>query len=757
MPETNTTPGASRGPAPSGPGARAGWRRSLALLVLGFAVLLGLHTQGTFIRLEWSGFALALLGSAAACVALWMRSGRPRPGSPARHAPLLALFALTVVCLFSSVTRHKWFYFLGWAPPPSGLLRSSGLMIFTALAIALTPLFLARPMRRPWMVTLLVLVGSQALCVAGLWAGTGGSALYRIDHPSFMLRLWEFTRHFPQLVNYMPQWNAGVLHEASVLTGVAGPGLVLWPLLRFFPVHDVYTPAWALLFLVIAPWIGVASVRAIGGDRTAAFAGGVLALGVSQHFFLWALHYGTLGASFASVMAMPVCALGFRIVWMDGARVGTCLALVASGFLLLMWPPCGLVAVAAALATLASADRWTWRNVGILALCAAGILALFSPWIVAILAEGQAEMGLVTKAAAPSGAPGAAGLAMARLQSGARHLAAHAQEFHPLLIFFGVLGVAGGVSRPLRRWYLPILILLVLVTGWSREFMPRSQLSRISIPLCFCAVPPAALFLGRLLRLRDRRMAFARAAVVALLVCTGLNVAALCRNRGRARYAVLPPYMEQLVGWIRAHTPPDARVLFAGECVHGYGGGNVAYLPVLTGRAMMAGDYYGFAPELVEYEYPPRPFRESFDGLLTFLDAYNVSHILTYHDEWKAFLRERPEAFAEEASFENVTVFSRSARPGLFRKGSGRIAADVNRLDVTLDDPQAVAVLAYNWIDGLQAPSPVELFPFTLTEGIVLIGVRPHGQTRFTIRFEPGLTRRAWQNLTGEKASARAD
>jgi hypothetical protein len=722
--------------------------RSLILLVLGAAVLLGLHAGGRLIRTGWYGFALALLGSAAVCMAVWIRSGRPRAIGWARHAPLLMLFALTVVCLFSSVTRHKWFYFLGWSPPSAGLLHPSGLTVFTVLTVALTPLFLLRAMRRPWIVTLLVLVGSQVLCVAALWAGTGGGgALYRTDHPSFMLRLWEFTRQFPQLVNYLPLWNAGVLHEASVLTGVGGPGLVLWPLLRFFPVHEVYTAAWALLFLVLTPWIGVASVRAIGGDRTAAFAGGVLALGVSQHFFLWALHYGTLGASFASVMAMPVCALGFRVVWLDRVRVGTGIALVLSGFLLLMWPPCGLVAGAVALATLASADRWTWRKVGFLALCAAAIVALFGPWIVAILAEGQSEIGHVTTVAGPSGSSGAAGFAMDRVWSGARHLAAHAQEFHPLLIFLGILGVAGGLSRPLRRWYLPILVLLALVTGWSREFMPRSQLSRIAIPLCFCAAPPAALFLGRLLRLRDRRMAFARAAVVALLACTGWNVASICGNRGLAQYTVMPEYMRELVEWIRARTPADARVLFAGKCVHGYGSGNVAYLPLLTGRAMMASDYYGFAPELVEYAYPPRPFRDSHEGMRTFLDAYNVSHVLTYHDNWKAFFRERPDSYVEEASFERITVFSRRAHPGWFRKGGGRIAVEVNRLEVALDDPQAEAVLAYNWIDGLRAPPPVELFPYTLTEGIVLIGIRPHGQREVTIRFRPELARRAWENL----------
>ena len=49
--------------------------------------------------------------------------------------------------------------------------------------------------------------------------------------------------------------------------------------------------------------------------------------------------------------------------------------------------------------------------------------------------------------------------------------------------------------------------------------------------------------------------------------------------------------------------------LFAGETVHGYGGGHVAVLAYLTGRQMMACDYYAFSPDLVEYNYPPREWR----------------------------------------------------------------------------------------------------------------------------------------------------
>ena len=74
---------------------------------------------------------------------------------------------------------------------------------------------------------MLVFVGSQVACFHGLLSTTGGEALYRTDHPSFMFRLFEFTRTFPQLVNYNPYWNGGTEHFVGVTSGIAGPGRVV--------------------------------------------------------------------------------------------------------------------------------------------------------------------------------------------------------------------------------------------------------------------------------------------------------------------------------------------------------------------------------------------------------------------------------------------------------------------------------------------------------------------------------------------------
>jgi hypothetical protein len=720
--------------------------------VLGFGLLAALHTSGTLIRVAWLPI-LVWLAAPGVLAWWWGRAQNRHRAGMRRVGPLVALAGVCLLALVSSVALHRWFYFIGWAPDPRNLL-ASGLVRFALLTVLLVPFYAWGP-RRAWVLPLLVLVGSQVWCVTALLERTQGVALYRTDHPSFMFRLWEFTRTFPHLANYLPHWNAGVLHTASLTSGTPAPGLVLFPLFRFFPVHEVYTYAWATLFLGIVPWLGVGAVRAMGGDRTAAFIGGMLALGISQHFFLWALHYGTIGATFASAMTMPMCALSFRVVHQGRMGWGVAAALVLSALLMLVWAPLGAVAVAVVLSTLLAADRWTWRRVGFLVACGGAVAVLYSPWLLTMANEAATSVAFITaptgQGVAPAeGAPGPlarfVGVLLADggapIWRGFELLRAHAREVHPLLLFFGLVPLVLGLNRSLTRWFLPIVAMLTAITGWALEFMPNSQLSRMAIPLCFVCVPPAAFFLGRLVRADDRRLALVRAGVVALLAMGGLSVVTICANRSRAPYATMGTPVPELVAWLRANTSAEGRILFAGPCVHGFGRGNVAYLPLLTEREMMAVDYYGFPPKMVVYEYPPRAFCQTPELLETFFDSYNVSHLITYHENWKQVFRASPDRYRECTNLGAIAIFERPSHPGFFHQNSGRVHADLNRLEVELDDPNAPAVIAYNWVEGLQAPAPVVVRPHVVTNGLSLIEIEPHGVRSFVLTFKRSLLTR---------------
>ena len=715
------------------------WRTIVSALA-GLALVLGLHTKGQWLMAAWLPLLLFLAVPAAL---VWARPGPDgvRVGPlPPRYRPLLALSGVTLLLLFSSATRHKWFFLLGWAPETARFTRT-GLGRFLLLSVLFLP-WCARRGRRHATIPWLLLMAAQAGCAVALWRGTGGGApLWRDDHPSFIFRLYEYARIFPRLQSYNPYWNGGGPHAVGVTSGVAGPFLLAAPLWLVWPVHEAYTAAVAWIFIFAVPWIIAASVRAMGGDRSAAAIAGLLSLGVSQHFFLWMLHFGTIGATLSAAMLPAVAALSYRAVHLRRIGWGVGAALVAVSLFLIFWPPGAIFGLGLAIALLWSFRRWSWRLWRFLGMCGAALALVWAPWLIALLGKGGGGTVDYVIGSSPGAMPTVGGILRAAT-AGASLLKYHVLEANPLLIVFGLVGTFAAAPGRVRRWFGPSLLLLSFLTGWGGWLFPRLQLGRTAIPLFFVAIPPSALLLGRVWRAADARMAPARAGALALLVLGAWNVAKIYAGRGLTPYSVYGEQVSALVEWIRTGTPSDARVLFAGRTVHAYGRGHVAYLPVLAEREMMACDYYHFPTDMVEYEYPPRPWRESAEGFLAFCEAYNIGAVVTYHDSWKEFFRAHADLFEETFSRDHLTGF-RLCRASIPLHGAqGRVRADFSRIEVELDEPTSEFVLPYNWCDGLSASDGVEIFPAPRGGGIVLIGVRPGERRTLIIRWQAPVWRR---------------
>lgn len=667
-------------------------------------------------------------------VILWLKTGRVREDNLNRLAPALILAVCAMIFVFSSSSRHLWFYFVHWLPNVKKPF-SSGSERFVLLTALLTPLFIVR-WRRPWIFLLAILLYAQFTSLNMLLIKTGGEALYRTDHPSFMFRLHEFSSTFPSLVNYNPFWNAGSLHYYSVTTGSAGPGLILMPWLKLEPVHEMYTYGLAFLFILLVPWITAGSVRLAGGDKTAAFAGGIFGMGVSQQYFLWMLHYGTIGAALTASMVVPSAAVLFRVVMLNRRSWQLGLGLVLSAFFLLLWPPGALMGAGFGLSFLLCFRRWTRRKWGFLVICGIVVLILYIPFISVLTHEGGNVVQYVLhKKDAEAAAKQAICVDWGMVARGGQHLIAHLQEFHPLLIFLGMIGVFASSRRSIRWWYGPAIVYLAFLAGWGRELKPNLQLSRMAIPLAFACVVPASMLVSRLLRTRDLRLAMLRAALVALLGVSGYSISLVYRNLSNAPYKIKDENVDGLVRAIQKYTPENARVMFAGKTVHAYGHGQIAYLPVLAGREMMACDYYNFPMDTVEYNYPPAPFRKPESNFDLFVNSYNVGTVLTYHEGWIKYFRERTNDFDEVWNWEYISMFKRKRDPQPLLKGQGTVKADFNRIAVHLNEPSEEVVLSYNWLDGLKARDPVEIYPHVVTNGIRLIGVRPHGEVDIAISY----------------------
>lgn len=648
------------------------------------------------------------------------------------------LFAALIAYLVSNASTDKWFYFLRWLRPGGDALPflKYGWALFCVLTAVGTLAFLPR-LRESWVGLLIlgILLYSVFLGARGLWGVTAGLPVYRDDHPSFMYRLWAFGQTFPRLVYYDPFWNGGRVMSYAVTSGTASIGSVLLPLWKLVGIERAYTPGLILAFLVVVPLAAAWAVRIVGGGWTGAAAGGVLALGVSQFEFLWRMHFGTVGAGFALPMILLVAACLYRVLWLGRMETRTGVVLVLASVLLLSWPAAAVMVAPLGLGILFSARQWTKPKIVFLAVCAAAIGVLCIPYAAGVvLHSGAAKL-------ARQDAPGAF-IWSEFWTHGWSNFGDHLRQGNPVLMIFGLAGLWFLPRRGLKLFLGPALIVLALMAGWGESWKPQLQLTRAGIPLFLLAILPASLWIEQVLETRSPWMAPLRSAAAVLLLLTGLNMARLYRNKGAAPYETMSPEMQEITAWIRETVPENGRLLFAGRTVHGFGRGHVAVLPALAGRQMMACDFYHFSMKSVEYEYPPSEWRQEEEDVFEFMQTYNVTHILTYHDHWKEFFRGRPAQFEELTSFgdsKKRTAFRVIREPGFFLKGSGVVHVGVNRITVHVDNPDEDAVLKFNWVDDLSAPAPIELYPVEAKHGVRLLGIKPNGDFDFEIRYRKWL------------------
>lgn len=715
----------------------AAWVGAVLAVAASAGVTLLLHTSGRLIIPELAAYYLILVPPVVAFIIA--RAGRDggRGGfaQMRKSLPLIALWAGLLALVCSSLVMHPWFYFLDWTR--TWFAGFSGPALLALIGAMLAPFFV-RGQGKPGRAALALMVACQAVCFAALIRETGGEPLYRDDHPSFMFRHWEFARTFPQLLNYNPYWNGGVTGIVGTTSGTTALGILFWPLWRWMPPDRVYTWIVGAAFIVVVPLIAAASARLAGGGRTEAGVAGILALGVSRHFFLWAMHYGTIGACFSSSCAMLFAACVFRVVFLGRREKWLAAVLVVSAFFLVAWPPGALMALCILAVAAARRRFWSRRNFVFFAGCGLAALVLSSKFLIAVAVKGGDVMGHVLAEAGGAGPATGFDAAAVRefIASGWRHILSQVSEGSPLLIIFGLAGAFFIPYRGVRSWFAPMLVALACLTAWGREWMPNLQLGRMAIPLFYLAVLPASLNIGRLMGLRDFRAAILRATLLAMLILTGWNAAGLYGNGGAAKYVAMPQQVHELIDWIRDNVPGGGRVMFAGRVVHAMGRGHVAPLPIFTGREMMACDYYHFPPQMVEYDFPPRCFRHDVPG---FCELYNVTHVLTYHENWKAYFRSMPERFEEIRDFDIFTMFRARRESALFLRGGGAARAGFNSIIVRPDNPDVEQVVKYNWADGLEAEPPARVYPVAAADGVEFIGIAPGGAGEVRIKFRSRL------------------
>ena len=223
-------------------------------------------------------------------------------------------------------------------------------------------------------------------------------------------------------------------------------------------------------------------------------------------------------------------------------------------------------------------------------------------------------------------------------------------------------------------------------------------------------------------------------------------MAALYGGEGYAPYKSIPPVITSFAEAVRREVPPNGRLLFYGRTVHSFGGGHVAYLPLLTGREMMACDYYHFPPKMVEYDYPPQPWRKTAEGIAEFMRLHGATHLATTIRHRADFIRksglftEIPVASDKKFDIYHISLFAlKGATGGRIHSGDATLGAEVP--DVSFNHLRVYrgvgreTILRYNWNPYLTAGDDAVLEPVEVAPGVNFIRVRFTGNDAAVIRY----------------------
>ncbi len=294
-------------------------------------------------------------------------------------------------------------------------------------------------------------------------------------------------------------------------------------------------------------------------------------------------------------------------------------------------------------------------------------------------------------------------------------------------VFILLTAVAG-----LYRWkkenrgklLLPLLggaafLFVIAYYGSRTEFFAQLQPQRFTIPLNLLLIIPAGAGLAALLTLlfKDRSTLvrlFSGMIIFALLVHPVLKPLKTVYGYNLYRLSCdFPPPLTELLAWLDTNTTREGRILIEdSECDtdHRFYG---AHFPALF-------------PESVKREYlcgprPMYPIKHSYasftagmlfekkigdytiEELRRYFDLYNVRWVVCWCDESKQVFDRFPEYLVKAGDIDRFTLYEVKRTPSFFLKGSGRIDADYNRLELTDVVPEdGEIVISYHWMQYLK-------------------------------------------------------
>lgn len=588
---------------------------------------------------------------------------------------------------------------------------------------------------------------SQILCIANAWECIAGKMGQGIDHPAFLFRLHEFFAVFPNAVgSYNPWWNGGTEHFIGVTSGAHNFGFIMSPFLLFMPLETAYSAALLFWLAVGFPWLTVIMFRRTGMRLEGALTAGLTMLAFSRAEFLFFWQSGNLGGMVAAMLAPSIVAIGYRIAVQRHGTATDVVLLAVFAWLSCIWTPGFFTCGGLFLSWLLVYRRWTRKSVIQMLVAGAAALLLLSPWVWATLFPAKGIVDYVTN----EGSPHETFIQM--LNIGIGQYLKRIREWHPVITVFGIGGLFLLPGKYIRRWMLPVFLILSAVTiciGFRRT----SQLDRVAIQMAGAMVFPAAVYSGRMIKtiagkksFRQYSNRFACCAICAALVIGGHVASEHFANRSGFKFWPANQNLYDYAEWINSNVPKEGRFAFAGITDCKFEWGKPTYLPILCDREMMSDDYYGYPKGLTERNYPPKYYRKSTEAFVFFSDTYGITHWAVTDSRNKGFFDTQTNLFElvdyRMLQSTHIYTYRRTMTSPASKTflGSGTVTAKENEIVIVPTNVSSndEIVIRYNWRPGLRCKTHgSEIFPYKVDKNLTFIGIRPNGNDKVIIRYRP--------------------
>ncbi|MCX8043847.1 MAG: hypothetical protein N3B18_06960, partial [Desulfobacterota bacterium] len=311
--------------------------------------------------------------------------------------------------------------------------------------------------------------------------------------------------------------------------------------------------------------------------------------------------------------------------------------------------------------------------------------------------------------------------------------------FETLLLLFGVAGLY--LWRKENRkalWHAftagICTIFLIAYYGSHTTLFPPLQPERYTIPLSLLLLVPASVAVARVLQAFVHRASLPTKFFIGALTFVLLYQPVVrpfgifYKYKPYRLHTEMPEPITRLLDFLKYNTDREGRILIEDS----------EYTRARPDHQYFGGHYPAIFPEYVQREYlsgprPLYPVKHSYasftNGVLFERDItaytdqeleeafnlFNVRWIVAWNQKSKDVFSQNPRSISKLCDIDKFSVYTVNRQPSFFIKGSGKLRAEYNRIELTDVHPEdGEVIISYHWMKKLRAIPETTLEPVSL-------------------------------------------